>query len=69
MVYILNLKGPAPFLIQYIFSLYQGLRSYPEADNIPMCHPASFKHFCLHFRQKIDNFQIIILKVYIKKDY
>ena len=44
MVYILNLKDPASFLIQLIFSLYQGSiwgHSDPEADDTPMCHQAS----------------------------
>ena len=37
MVYILNLKDPASFQIQLIFSLYLGLNqgpSDPEADDI-----------------------------------
>ena len=49
MVYILNLKAPASFIIQYIFSLYQGLNlgpSDPEADDIPMCHHASPSRRC-----------------------
>ena len=44
MMFILNLKDPPLFLIQYIFCLYQGLNwgpSVPEADYIPMCHYAS----------------------------
>ena len=45
MVYILNHKDSASFIIQYIFSLYQGLNwgtSDPKTDDIPMSHPASF---------------------------
>ena len=47
-VYILNLKGPTSFIIQYIFSLYQGLDRGPsdtEADdtpNVPPCFPEAF---------------------------
>ena len=44
MVYILNLKDLASFLNGCILSLYQGLNrglSYPEVDDIPMCHGAS----------------------------
>ena len=44
MVYILNLKNPASFLIQIFFSLYQGFNQGPldpEADDIPMYHYAS----------------------------
>ena len=44
MVYTLYFKGPASFIIQYIFSLYRGLNwgpSDPEADDIPMCQYTS----------------------------
>ena len=46
MVYILNLKDPASFIIRYIFSVYQGLNwgpSDPETDDVPMCHRASLR--------------------------
>ena len=40
MVYILKLKNPSTFLIQFIFCGYQGLNwvlSDPETDEIPLC--------------------------------
>ena len=39
MVYILNLKGPVSFVIQYLFSLYRGLNRGPSDTNVPLCLP------------------------------
>ena len=46
MVYILNLKDPASFIIQWILSLHLGLNrghSDPETDDIPLCLPSPTK--------------------------
>ena len=67
MVNILNLKDPAPFLIQQIICLYLGLNqgpSDPAADDIPMCHRASLAKQTTFIQKYLYDVKFSLLAVY-----
>ena len=68
LLYQIKIKDPASFLIQLIFSLYQGLKrgpSGPKADDKPMCRHAS------PWIEKLINFKFfyLFLNVGISKGF